>query len=79
MIAIRPGVNLVPDELLQHHYLRSFIDAGGVTLSDVDEPRRSIDRNRRAGNNGATLICNHSAQRAGLGEKRRAQDQGKKA
>lgn len=38
MIAIRPGANLVPHELLEHFYLRSYIDAGLVTLPDVDEP-----------------------------------------
>jgi len=38
MIAIRPGANMVPDELLEHHYLKSYIDAGSVTLHDVDEP-----------------------------------------
>jgi hypothetical protein len=38
MVVIRPGANMVPDELLNHHYLRSFIDAGAVTLHDVDEP-----------------------------------------
>ena len=46
MIAIRPGANMVPDELLEHHYLRSFIDAGAVTLSEIDEPppARSISK-----------------------------------
>jgi hypothetical protein len=38
MITIRPGVNVVPDELLEHPYLLSYIDAGSVTLHDVDEP-----------------------------------------
>jgi hypothetical protein len=38
MIAIRPGANMVPDELLEHSYLRSHLDAGSVTLPDVDEP-----------------------------------------
>jgi hypothetical protein len=37
MIVIRPGANMIPDELLEHHYLQSFIDAGSVTLHDVDE------------------------------------------
>ena len=32
MIAILPGANVVPDELLEHRYLRSFIDAGLVTM-----------------------------------------------
>jgi hypothetical protein len=40
VIAIRPGINLVPDELIEHPYLRSHIDAGLVTLPDVDEPER---------------------------------------
>jgi hypothetical protein len=44
MITVRPGINLVPDELLEHHYLQTFIDAGAVTLSDVDEPRPSISK-----------------------------------
>jgi hypothetical protein len=38
MIAIRSGANMVPDELLEHHYLQAYIDAGLVTLRDVDEP-----------------------------------------
>jgi hypothetical protein len=38
MIAVRPGLNLVPDELLDHPYLRVHIDGGTVTLADVDEP-----------------------------------------
>jgi hypothetical protein len=37
LITIRPGANVVPDELLDHYYLKSFIDAGSVTLHDVDE------------------------------------------
>jgi hypothetical protein len=40
MIAIRPGANMVPDELLEQPYLRSHLDAGSVTLPDVDEPER---------------------------------------
>jgi len=38
MIAIRPGANLIPDELLEHRYLRSFVDTGAVTITEVDEP-----------------------------------------
>jgi hypothetical protein len=44
MIAIRPGVNVVPDELLEHFYLKSHIDSGSVTLCDVDEPPRAISK-----------------------------------
>src|SRR5260370_35980830 len=32
MVTIRPGINLVPDELLDHPYLRSYIAAGAVTV-----------------------------------------------
>jgi hypothetical protein len=51
MIVIRPGVNIVPDELLEHDYLRSFIDAGAVTVPDVDdpEPPRAISKYLRDG------------------------------
>jgi hypothetical protein len=38
MIAIRPGANMVPDELIEHHYLKSYIDADLVTLPDANEP-----------------------------------------
>jgi hypothetical protein len=46
MIAIRPGANLVPDELLEHHYLRAYIDAGLVTVPvfDAPEPSRAISK-----------------------------------
>ena len=44
MIVVRPGANRVPDTLLEHFYLRSYIDAGMVTLPDVDEPPRAISK-----------------------------------
>jgi hypothetical protein len=56
MIVIRPGVNIVPTELFEHSYLRTFIDAGAVTLSDVDEPRRSISKFLRDQSPAPTLI-----------------------
>jgi hypothetical protein len=56
MIAIRRGANMVPEELLEHHYLRSFVDAGAVTLSAVDEPRSSISKFIREQSPAPTLI-----------------------
>jgi hypothetical protein len=40
MIVIRLGVNMVPTELVEHSYLRAYIDAGLVAVPDVDEPER---------------------------------------
>jgi hypothetical protein len=58
MIAIRPGANVVPDELLEHHYLRTFIDTGAVILSDVDElqPPRTVSKFLRNQSPAPTLI-----------------------
>lgn len=38
VIRIRPGFNSIADEVLLHHYLRAYLDAGLVTVHDAEEP-----------------------------------------
>jgi hypothetical protein len=38
VVHIKPGFNSIADAVFQHHYLKSYIADGLVTLPDVDEP-----------------------------------------